>query len=140
MYLEEHLVREPTTSTIASLAEQCAALLTEPPDAQVRGLARLCQQLSQQYQQAPETCMERTWWRLFNQAGIQLREALERARAENYARLSDREAGRAYFLLIHVAYFFEPGGIAEALWPLLTVEPEDQQTRLLASKALKEGS
>ncbi len=124
-----------TASTTASLAKECTALLNQPPDGQVRGLARLCRQLSQQYQQTPQRCLERSWWRLFNEAGIRLREALDQAKAEGYAGLSDREVEQAYFLLIHVAYFFAPGSLAEALWPLLPAEPGTQQAKSPASDA-----
>lgn len=130
MRIEENLPHElVTTSTVASLAQHCSALLDQPPQTQVRGLVRLCQHLSQQYQQAPESCLERTWWQLFNQAGIQLRGALDRAKAEDYGGLSDQEVEQAYFLLIHVAYFFEPGGIAQSLWPRLAVESGDWQAK-----------
>ena len=128
MQIEEKLTDElVTASTIASLAKQCTALLDQPPHTQVRGLARLCQQLSQQYQIAPGTCQDRNWWRLFNQAGIRLREALDQAKEEQYQGLNDQEVEHAYFVLIHVAYFFTPGGVVEALWPQLPEEPDGHQ-------------
>jgi hypothetical protein len=124
MQREEKLTEERvTTNTNAALAEQGSALEHQPPQAQVRGLARLCRQLSQQYQFAPDTCLERGWWRLFNQAGSSLRDALDHVKAQEYQGLSDEEAEQAYFLLIHVAYYFAPGGVAETLWPLLKDEP-----------------
>jgi hypothetical protein len=128
MQTEEKLTAElGTTSTLASLAKQCTALLDQPPHIQVIGLTRLCQQLSQQSQVAPETCQDRNWWRLFHQAGIRLREALDQAKAQDYQGLTDQETEQAYFVLIHVAYFFMPGGAVEAMWPQLRDHSGDQQ-------------
>ena len=137
MYTAERSLREQvTTSMPLASEERLTALLDQPNEVWVRGLVNLCRQLSQQYQEMPETCLERSWWRLFNQAGICLREALDQAKAESYPGLSDQEAEQAYFLLIHVAYFFEPGGVAEALWPLLPTEPGEPQAPPATSEAL----
>lgn len=137
MYIPEKSPRDQvTTSTPLAPDERLTALLDQPTEVQVRGLVSLCRQLSRQYQETPETCLERSWWRLFNRAGIRLREALDQARAEGYPRLSDQEAEQAYFLLIHVAYFFEPGGVAQSLWPLLPALPGDPQTPPATSEAL----
>lgn len=125
-----------TTSMPLAPDGRLTALLDQPSEIRVRELVSLCRQLSQQYQETPETCLERSWWRLFNQAGICLREALDQARAEGYPGLSDQEAEQAYFLLIHVAYFFEPGGVAQVLWPLLPTEPGDTQAPPATSEAL----
>jgi hypothetical protein len=110
-----------------------SALLVQPRDRAIRGLVSLCSLFSQQYQEAPETCRERAWWRKFNQVGIQLREELEQAKEEAYAGLSEQEIERAYLQLIHVAYFFAPGGIAETLWPTLPAGPEDRQAQTQGS-------
>lgn len=137
MYIAEQSPRDQvTTSTPLAPEKRLMALLDQPTEARISGLVSLCRQLSRQYQETPETCLERPWWRLFNQAGICLREALDQAKAEGYPGLSDQEAEQAYFLLIHVAYFFEPGGIAEALWPLLPTEPGDTQAPPATSEAL----
>lgn len=114
-----------TTNTALAAADQLSALLDQPTEVRVRGLARLCQQLSQQYQEVGAASLTRRWWRLFNQAGIQLREALDRAKTEGYPELHDQELEQAYFQLIHVAYFFTPGGVAQTVWPLL---PADEET------------
>lgn len=136
MDIAERLPREQgTTYTSPALAERLITLLDQPPEGRVRGLARLCRQLSLEYQKAPEACLARGWWRLFNQAGVHLREALDEAKAEGYPGLHDREVEQAYFLLIHVAYFFEPGGLVERLWPQLVPEPEDQQMQPARSSA-----
>lgn len=137
MHIAEKSPRDQvTTSTPLAPDERLTALLDQPTEVQVRGLVSLCRQLSRQYQETPEMCLERSWWRLFNRAGICLREALDQARAEGYPGLSDQEAEQAYFLLIHVAYFFEPGGVAQALWPLLPALPGDSQAPPATSEAL----
>jgi hypothetical protein len=118
-----------TANTSLAVAERLIALLDKPTEIRVRELVRLCCQLNQQCQEDQEACLTRSWWRLFNQAGICLREALDQAKTEYYQKLSDQEVEQAYFLLIQVAYFFEPGGIAETLWPLLPAEAGDQQAR-----------
>lgn len=122
-----------TTSTTAALAQRLTTLPDQSTAVQVRALVALCQQMSQQYQNSSELCLERSWWQMFNQAGIRLHEALDQAKVEGYQGLSDQEAERAYFLLIHVAYFFTPGGIAETVWPML---PGDKQTEPSANEAL----
>ena len=137
MYIAERSPRDQvTTSTPLAPDERLTALLDQQTEVRVRGLVSLCRQLSRQYQETPETCLERSWWRLFNQAGICLREALDQARAEGYPGMSDQEAEQAYFLLIHVAYFFEPGGVAEEMWPLLPAELGEQQGPPATSEAL----
>lgn len=125
-----------TTTTSLALAERLIISLDQPTAVRVRGLARLCRELSQQYREAPETCLARSWWRLFKQVGIGLHEALDQAKVEGYPGLSNRELEQAYFLFIHVAYFFEPGGLVELLWPQLPPEPEDQQAPPARSSAL----
>lgn len=137
MHTEERWGRELVAITPSSaLEEHLTALLDQPTEERVRGLVQLCRHLSQQYQETPEACLERNWWRLFNRAGIALREALDQAKAEGYPGMSDQEAEQAYFLLIHVAYFFEPEGVAEAVWPWLPAEPGEQQAPPATSEAL----
>jgi hypothetical protein len=119
--------RELETSPALAVVERLMGLLDQPTEVRVRALVRLCRELSQQYhQEVREAYFAHSWWRLFNQAGINLREALDQAKTEGYPGLSDQELEQAYFVLIHVAYFFEPGGIVEALWPLLPAEPGSQ--------------
>jgi hypothetical protein len=98
-----------TTKVFLAEAARLNAVLNQPAETRVRELVSLCRQFSQQHQEDQEAYLARSWWRLFNQAGICLREALDQARAEGYRGLNDRELEQAYFLLIHVAYFFEPG-------------------------------
>jgi hypothetical protein len=137
MYTEARQSRELVVSwSPPASEEQLTALLDQPTQVRVRGLVQLCRHLSRQYEEAPEACLKRNWWRLFNQAGICLREALDHARVEGYPGMSDPEAEQAYFLLIHVAYFFEPGGVAEALWPFLPAEPGEPQAPPATSEAL----
>lgn len=123
-------------STPVALAQRLASLRDQLAAVQVRELAALCRQMSQQYREAPEMCLERSWWQLFNQMGISLHEALDQAKAEDYAGLSNQEAEQAYFLLIHVAYFFTPGGIAETIWPILPVETAIEQVEISTNDAL----
>src|SRR5690242_11416971 len=99
MYIAEKSPRDQvTTSTPLAPEERLTALPEQPAEIRVRGLVSLCRQLSRQYQETPETCLERSWWRLFNRTGICLREALDQAKAEGYSGLSDQEAEQAYFL------------------------------------------
>lgn len=133
---EQPTPEQATASTPADLAQRLEALWDQSPAVQVRELVALCRKMSQQYQEAPELCLERSWWRLFNQAGIRLREVLDQAKEEDYEGLSNQEAEQAYFLLIHVAYFFAPGGIAEALWPMLSAETGVNRAEIFTNDAL----
>lgn len=137
MYTEARQTCElVATNSPPAPEEQLTALLEQPTYGRVRGLVQLCRHMSWQYEETPEVCLERNWWRLFNRAGISLREALDHARAEGYQGMSDQEAEQAYFLLIHVAYFFEPMGVAEVFWPLLPAEPGEPQAPPATSEAL----
>jgi len=83
----------------------------------VRSLVGLCQQFIYEYYETGAPWSGRTWWIAFNEAGLQLREALETTQAQGNAHpLGDQEQEQAYLLLIQVAYFFEPAGLAEAFF------------------------
>lgn len=87
----------------------------QPLEVHLRSLLVLCQGLTRHYQATPEIVLERWWWRSLHQAGVRLRERLEEARAyQDTLTLTRQELEQAYLVLIQVAYFFEPGGIAEA--------------------------
>ncbi|HLW01073.1 MAG TPA: hypothetical protein VKT82_20615 [Ktedonobacterales bacterium] len=133
MYTAAKTSGEEATKHAFPAGDRVSTLLVQPRDVAVRGLVSLCSLFGQQYQEASETCRERSWWRRFNQAGIQLREELERAKAEDYPGLSEKEIEQAYLQLIHVAYFFAPGGVAETLWPTLPAEPEAWQPQTQGS-------
>lgn len=76
----------------------------------------LCQGLTRQYQSTPEVVLERGWWCALHHAGVRLRDRLEEIRAyQDSLHLTRQELEQAYLMLIHVAYFFEPGGVAEAV-------------------------
>lgn len=100
----------------------------QSPEAHLWSLVVLCRELTRHYQLTPEVALERWWWRALHQAGVRLRDSLEEACAfQDALSLTRPELEQAYFLLIHVAYFFEPGGVAEAVcqeqgWP-----PEAQE-------------
>ena len=87
----------------------------QPPEVHLRSLVALCRGLTRQYQSTPEIALERWWWRSLHHAGVRLRARLEETRAyQDALSMTRQEREQAYFMLIHVAYFFEPGGIAEA--------------------------
>ena len=88
----------------------------QPPEVHLRSLMVLCRGLTRQYQSTPEIALERWWWRSLHHAGVRLRARLEETRAyQDSLSMTRQELEQAYFLLIHVAYFFEPGGVAEAV-------------------------
>ena len=88
----------------------------QPPEVHLRSLMVLCRGLTRQYQSTPEIVLERWWWRSLHHAGVRLRARLEETRAyQDSLSMTRQELEQAYFLLIHVAYFFEPGGVAEAV-------------------------
>jgi hypothetical protein len=92
-------------------------VLDEQPGEHLRRLVAYCQELARQYQTTPAVVLERAWWQSFYQAGTRLRDSLEEHRDHWHALgLTDKEVEQAYLMLIHVAYFFEPGGVAEALF------------------------
>lgn len=92
------------------------SLDTQPSEVHLRSLVFLCQGLTRQYQLSPEVVLEHWWWHALHQAGVHLRDNLEEMCAsQDSSFLPRQEVEQAYFLLIHVAYFFEPGGIAETI-------------------------
>ncbi len=91
--------------------------LDEPPGEHLRRLVAHCLELARQYQPTPEVILKRAWWQSLYQAGICLRYTLEENRDHwHLLGLTDREVEQAYLTLIHIAYFFEPGGAAEAVF------------------------
>jgi hypothetical protein len=101
------------------------------PQEGVRSLFELCRKFIYEYYETGAPWNGPDWWLAFNKAGTRLREALERERTqEDQQPLSDREQEQAYILLIRVAYFFEPGGLAESFfyeqgWLQAQASPED---------------
>lgn len=88
----------------------------QPPEVHLRSLMVLCRGLTRQYQSTPEIALERWWWRSLHHAGGRLRARLEETRAyQDSLSMTRQEREQAYLMLIHVAYFFEPGGVAEAV-------------------------
>lgn len=90
--------------------------VTHPLVLEIQQLMRCCQEMIHQYYETDAPWSGPAWWLTFNQAGIRLREMLEEARRQRQQPLSDEELERAYLLLIRVAYFFEPDGVAEELF------------------------
>lgn len=83
----------------------------------IRHLVAHCQELTCCYRTTPAVALDRAWWQTLYQAGISLRDALEESRDQwQRMQLTDKEIEHAYLLLIHVAYFFEPGGVAEVVF------------------------
>lgn len=92
------------------------ALDKQPLEVHLRSLMVLCQGLTRQYQSTPEVVLERWWWYALHRAGVRLRDRLEEISAyQKSLHLTTQELEQAYLLLIHVAYFFEPGGVAETI-------------------------
>ncbi len=97
--------------------QQTTALDEQPTEGRIRRLVALCRELIRQYHTAPAAMLERAWWLAFHQAGVQLRGILEEYRNQWHTLdLTDKEVEQAYLTLIQAAYFFEPGGVAEALF------------------------
>ncbi len=83
----------------------------------IRRLVVRCQELASRYHTTPAIVLDRAWWHAFYEAGIHLRDALEQCshRWDQFG-LPMKELEHAYWMLIHVAYFFEPGGVAEVIF------------------------
>jgi hypothetical protein len=102
----------------------------QPPEVHLRSLMVLCRGLTRQYQSTPEIVLDRWWWRSLHQAGVRLRAILEETRAcQDAFSLPRQELEQAYLMLIHVAYFFEPGGVAEVVCKEQGWFPEAQEFR-----------
>lgn len=100
----------------------------QPPEVHLRSLVALCRGLTRQYQTTPEVALERWWWRSLHHAGVRLRARLEETRAyQDALAMTRQEREQAYLMLIHVAYFFEPGGVAEAVCKEQGWFPEAQE-------------
>lgn len=115
---------EPSLQEAAQDDEGVDPLDKQPQDVHIRSLVVRCRGLTRQYQTTPEVVLERWWWRSLHRAGVRLRETLAKSHvSQETLSLTKEEWDQAYFQLIHVAYFFEPGGIAEEVcneqrWPL----------------------
>jgi|ERR1051326_7341419 hypothetical protein len=87
------------------------------PEQPIQRLVAQCQELADQYHTTPQVTMEQAWWKAFHHAGVCLHDALEDARdCWHKTGLTTEELEHAYMALIHVAYYFEPGGVAEAIF------------------------
>jgi hypothetical protein len=83
----------------------------------IRRMVGRCQELASRYHTNPAVVLERAWWHAFHEAGTHLRDALEACRDRwDQLCLPAKEIELAYWMLIHVAYFFEPGGVAEVIF------------------------
>lgn len=106
-----------STSRSASPSQQQASLTGQSPADSLRHLVAQCKTLATHYRATPEVALEYAWWQSLYDAGICLRDTLEAYRNHwEKLGLSDEEVERAYYVLIQVAYFFEPGGVAEAVF------------------------
>lgn len=106
-----------STSRSGVQSQQQAHLLEQPPADSIRCLVAQCRALASRYHTAPEVVLERAWWQSLYEAGIRLRDMLGAYRdGWDKLGLTDKEVEHAYYTLIHVAYFFEPGGVAEAVF------------------------
>lgn len=92
--------------------------LTEPSiEEDLRRLVAQCQELVSHYQTTPVVTQERAWWQALYGAGVHLRDALEKQREHwHTVRMTNKEVEQAYYTLMRVAYFFDPGGVAEAVF------------------------
>ena len=99
------------------LSDQQTYLTEQSREENLRRLVAHCQELVSHYQSASVIVQERAWWLALYDAGIRLRDTLEEHRDHWHTlRLSNKEVEQAYFTLIRVAYFFEPGGVAETVF------------------------
>lgn len=106
-----------STSHSVSQGQQQTHLAEQSAADSIRHLMAQCKALASQYRATPEVTLERAWWRSLYEAGVRLRDTLETWRDHrNTPGLSDTEVEQAYFTLIHIAYFFEPGGAAEKVF------------------------
>jgi hypothetical protein len=94
-----------------------AHLDKQPTAEHIRGVVARCRELARQYETIPSVVLEREWWRSFYRAGICLRDTLEEYRDRwHLVGMTSKEVEQAYLLLLSVAYFYEPGGVAEAFF------------------------
>ena len=103
-------------STISQSPQQASLTDLSPADS-IRYLVAQCKELASHYYTAPTAVLERAWWQSLYIAGIRLRDTLE-AHQGRWDRLclTDKEVEHAYYTLMRVAYFFEPGGVAETVF------------------------
>lgn len=106
-----------STSRSVLQNQQQAPLTSQPPADSIRCLVAWCKTLVSHYRATPVVELEYAWWQSLYEAGIRLRDTLEMYR-NHWERLglSDKEVEQAYYTLIQVAYFFEPGGVAEMIF------------------------
>jgi hypothetical protein len=106
-----------STSHSVSQRQAQAHLDEQSPEEYIRRLVAHCQELACQYQTTPEIVLERTWWQSLYGAGVRLRDTLEEYRDRwHMLHLTSQEVEQAYLTLIRVAYFFEPGQVAEVIF------------------------
>ena len=103
-------------TTKASIGKPATSLDLAPLE-YVRSLAELCRKFLYEYYETGAPWSGPDWWRSFNEAGMCLRDALEREKGRgNLQEWSNQEQEHIYLLLIRVAYFFEPAGPAESFF------------------------
>src|SRR5262245_58582726 len=97
-----------------------------PTDFQPEGVQRLvelCRRFLYEYYETDAPWSGPNWWLTFNDAGTRLYKALENKPTQGSRQpLGDQEQEQAYVMLMRVAYFFDPGGLAESFfreqgWP-----------------------
>src|SRR5690242_2241143 len=96
---------------------QQADLAEQSPENSIRYWLAQCLTLASHYHTTPEVVLDRAWWQSLYQAGVTLRDTLA-AHRNHWEKLclTDKEVEQAHYTLIHVAYFFEPGGVAERVF------------------------
>jgi hypothetical protein len=109
------MIKSASRSPLQS--DQQTHLTEQSREANLRRLIAQCQELVSDYQTTSVVAQERSWWQALYRAGVCLRDALEEHRDHWHTlRLTTREIEQAYVTLLRVAYFFEPGGVAEAVF------------------------
>jgi len=103
-----------STSHSVLQSPQQASLADQSPADSIRYFVARCKELVSHYHTAPTVVLDRAWWQALYDAGIHLRDTLEACHGRwDKLCLTDKEVEHAYYTLLHVAYFFEPGGVAE---------------------------
>lgn len=104
-------------NTAVEAGSRSLLLADQSCEEQVRSLVQHAQEFIYQYYETEAPWSGPAWWLTFNQTGDCLRDALEETHVRRCSlQLSDQEVERAYTILIQVAYFFEPGGVAECFF------------------------
>jgi hypothetical protein len=86
------------------------------PQKGVRCLVELCRKFIYEYDETGAPWSGPDWGLMFNEAGRRLQQALEEGSPRRLQQMSDQDQEQTYLLLIRVAYFFEPGELAESFF------------------------